>query len=74
MIFDEYNYQTWFRGDDLVENICTYVPFMSFEVGEEKEASSQVVESMAVGEMDSLDLNEEQKSLKVPPLKKICSG
>lgn len=71
-IFDEYNYQTWFRSNDLVENLCTYVPFMSCEASFDKED----FEAVDLGEMKSLEINndDEQKTLKVPPMKKICSG
>lgn len=72
VIFDDYNYQTWFCGNDLVENLCTYVPFITCNFDEiEFDKSNRT----HIEESNKKSLEDEKKLFfNVPPSKKKCSG
>lgn len=72
VIFDEFNYQTWFPGNDLVENLCTYVPFLTFE-SEKNDENQSKAKNLKVSTTPYMQ-HENSSSFNVPPLKKKCSG
>ena len=72
--FDELDYETWFKSNDLKKNMCTFVPFVHtsyvlINMGED--ASNPVIP------VDRLNLTEQDNKYQLPadpPLKKMCSG
>lgn len=75
IIFDECNYQTWFRGNEIMENVCTYVPFMTCELVHDttNEYAAQSAQP-PTGNQPSTSQSTTNRKLKIPPFKKIRSG
>jgi E3 ubiquitin-protein ligase UBR3 len=77
--YDELNYDTWFSGNDLAENICTHVPFSKYEK-KSNEASvcdgKDVIEySRFNQQQENMEVsNERQTTKRLPPHKKMRSS
>jgi E3 ubiquitin-protein ligase UBR3 len=82
--FNEFNYETWFNSDDILENISTTVPFTQLiklsknndKKEDQQEESIFRFEMLQSSSPLMTTINEQQSEgcFKVPPSKKICSG
>ena len=69
-VFDEFNYETWFKSDDISENLSTYVPFTKYDICQETVSESVVNEDSSSSSSEGLA----QNKIPIPPHKKMCSG
>jgi len=70
--FDELDYTTWFKSDEIRRNLCTFVPFITtkYEPFLKTTATTSYPEP---GTLDRLNLTEaDQVDTNKPPLKKMC--
>ena len=72
--FNELNFETWFKSHDIVENLCTYVPFTKYELSKEVAPCSESDSSGTQASTASTAADIFVSKQPLPPLKKMCSG
>ncbi len=76
--FDELNFETWFKSNQIISNLCTYVRFTKLEPIDsnrpaEANKSSDAQENISK-EDEEFQLSNDSSKQSIPPLKRIRSG
>jgi hypothetical protein len=85
--FNEFDYESWFKSNDITENLCTFVPFVKYEKQKAAQTTSSTFQanetqqqqrpsslSFSAIENQEEDADREACSSNETPQKRICSG
>jgi len=71
--FDELDYTTWFKSDEIRRNLCTFVPFVTTKYEPFLKTTATTTSYPEPDTLDRLNLTEaDQVDTNKPPLKKMC--